>query len=221
MKALWVVVRRELLIAIRHKTEVLTALFFFIVVTSLFPLAIGADSALLRQVGGGVIWVAALLSTLLALPRMFASDYEDGSLEQLLLLPTPAGILVAGKILSHWLVSALPLVLISPLLAIQFHLGISATGILCLSLVPGTLIFSLIGAIGATLTIGLRAGSVLLALLTLPLYTPVLIFGAGTIQAWSSGVDTTPYLSMLAALLALSLFFSPWAATVALRALFE
>jgi heme exporter protein B len=205
----------------RRKSEVLTALFFFIIVVSLFPLGIGPESALLRKIAPGILWVAALLSTMLSLNRLFATDHADGTLEQLVLSPTPLGLLVAGKILAHWLVSGLPLVLLAPVLGLQFDLGPSALGILVVALLLGTPLLSLIGAIGAALTLGVRGGGVLLSLLVLPLYIPALIFGAGAVEAHVSGLGAAGHLSLLAALLALAVFFAPWATTAALKIALE
>jgi heme exporter protein B len=217
MKALLAVARRDLLLAMRRKAEVLTALFFFIIVTSLFPLGIGADPALLHKIAPGVLWVGALLATMLGLQRMFAADYADGTLEQMALSPTPLGLLVGGKNLAHWLVSGLPLVLLAPLLGLQFDLDATSLGVLAFGLLLGTPVLSLIGSIGAALTLGVRGGGVLLSLLVLPLYIPTLIFGAGAVQAHTSGQGAGGHLSLLAALLALALFFAPWATTAALR----
>ena len=221
MNALIAVIRRDLLLVMRRKSEVLTILFFFMIVTSLFPLGIGADTALLRKIAPGVIWVAALLSTMLGLQRLFASDFADGTLEQMALSPTPLGLLVGGKITAHWLVCGLPLVLLAPVIGIQFDLDTSTLGVLILALLIGTPILSLTGAIGAALTLGVRGGGVLLSLLVLPLYIPVLIFGAGAVYAQSVGLDTTGHFSVLGALLALSLFFAPWATTAAVRIAIE
>ena len=199
----------------RRKSEVLTALFFFVVVTSLFPLGIGADGALLRKIAPGVLWVAALLSTLLGLQRMFAADYLDGALEQLILTPQSLVLLVSGKIAAHWLVSGLPLVLLAPIIGIQFDLDASSLYVLMASLLLGTPVLSLLGSIGAALTLGVRGGSVLMSLLILPLYVPVLIFGAGAVYANSVGLDITGHFSLLGALLILALAFVPWVSAAA------
>ena len=221
MKALVAVIRRDLLLAMRRKTEVLTALLFFVIVASLFPLGIGPEPALLRKIAPGVLWVAALLATMLGLQRMYAADHADGTLEQMLLSPTPLGLLVGGKNLAHWLVSGLPLVLLAPLLGLQFDLDMEGLAVLTFGLLLGTPVLSLIGSIGAALTLGVRGGGVLLSLLVLPLYIPTLIFGAGAVQAHASGLGAAGHLSLLAALLALSLFFAPWATTAALRIALE
>jgi heme exporter protein B len=221
MNALLTIVHRDLLLVMRRKSEVLTALFFFIVVTSLFPLGIGADAALLRKIAPGVIWVAALLSTLLGLQRMFASDYADGSLEQLALAPQSMVLLVTGKIIAHWIVCGLPLVLLAPLIGIQFDLDASSLYVLMGTLLLGTPVLSLLGSIGAALTLGVRGGSVLLSLLILPLYIPVLIFGAGAVYANSVGLDIAGHFSLLGALLILALAFVPWVSSAAVKIAIE
>ncbi|WP_153585379.1 heme exporter protein CcmB [Caenimonas koreensis] len=205
----------------RRKTEVLTALFFFVIVTSLFPLGIGPEPALLRKIGPGVLWVGALLATMLGLQRMFAADHADGTLEQMALAPSPLVLLVAGKNLAHWLVSGLPLVLLAPVLGLQFGLDGEALAMLTLGLLLGTPVLSLIGSIGAALTLGVRGGGVLLSLLVLPLFIPTLIFGAGAVQAQQSGLGAGGHLSLLAAMLLLALFFAPWATTAAVRIALE
>jgi len=221
VKAVLAVVRRDLLLAMRRKTEVLTALFFFVIVTSLFPLGIGPETALLRKIAPGVLWVGALLATMLGLQRMFAADHADGTLEQMVLSPSPLALLVSGKNIAHWLVSGLPLVVLAPILGIQFDLTAGELGILMLSLLLGTPVLSLVGSIGAALTLGVRGGGVLLSLLVLPLYVPALIFGAGAVQAYNSGLGAAGHLSLLAALLVMALFFAPWATTAALRIALE
>ena len=211
------VLRREIALAMRQKGEVLTPLVFFIVIASLFPLGVGPESALLLRMAPGVLWVSALLAAMLSLQRMFASDYADGSLEQMLLSSTPLALLVAAKALSHFLLSGLPLVLVAPVLGLQFGLDGPALGILMLSLLLGTPTLSLIGSIGASLTLGVRGAGVLLSLLLLPLDIPGLIFGAGAVEAYASGLGPGGHLSLLAALLVLALFFAPLATTAALK----
>lgn len=215
------ILQRDLLVVMRRKSEVLAALFFFVIVSSLFPLGIGPEPDLLRKIAPGVLWVGALLATMLGLHRMFAADLADGTLEQMAISPTPLVVLVIGKITAHWLVSGLPLVLIAPVLGLQFDLDAGALGVLVLALLLGTPVLSLIGAIGAALTLGVRGGGVLLSLLVLPLYVPVLIFGAGAVESYVAGLGAGGHLSLLAALLALSVFFAPWAATAALRITLE
>ncbi len=215
------VVRRDLLVALRRKSEVLTSLFFFVIVASLFPLGIGSEMDLLRKIAPGVLWVAALLAAMLSLNRLFANDYADGTLEQMALSPVPLGLLVTGKILAHWFVAGLPLVLIAPMLGLQYDLSPRALMVLVISLLLGTPLLSLIGAIGAALTLGVRGGGVLVSLLTLPLYIPALIFGAGAVEADISGLGAAGHLSLLAALLTLAVFFAPWATTAALKIALE
>jgi heme exporter protein B len=218
---MWVVwsavVRRDVLLAFRRRADVLTTLFFFVMVTTLFPLGVGPERDLLRTMAPGILWVAALLSAMLSLGRLFALDLADGTLEQLRLSPEPLSLLVLGKVLAHWLVSGLPLVVLAPLLALQFDLSPQAIGVLAGSLLLGTPVLSLIGGIGAALTLGLRGGGVLVALLVLPLYIPVLIFGAGAVGAQASGLGSASHLNLLAGLLAGSLALAPWATAAALR----
>jgi heme exporter protein B len=210
-------VRRDLLLAMRRRSDAATALLFFIIVASLFPLGVGAEPNQLRAIGPGVIWVAALLSTMLSLGRLFAADYADGTLEQLALGAAPLGVVVAAKALAHWLVSGLPLVLIAPLIALQYDLERPLYGVLALSLLLGTPVLSLIGAIGAALTLGLRGGGVLISLLVLPLYVPVLILGAGSVAMAAAGLAPSGQLLLLGALLVVSAAFAPWAVAVAVR----
>jgi heme exporter protein B len=212
-----VVVRRDLKLALRRRSDVLTTLFFFLMVTTLFPLGVGPERDLLRTMAPGILWVGALLATMLSLGRLFAQDFADGTLEQMLLSPEPLSVIVAGKVLAHWLVSGLPLVLLAPLMAVQFDLPVDAIEVLAASLLLGTPVLSLIGAIGAALTLGLRGGGVLVALLVLPLYIPVLIFGAGAVGAQASGLGSVAHLQLLAGLLAASLALAPWASAAALR----
>ncbi len=213
-----VIVGRDLTLALRRRTDVLTTLFFFIIVVSLFPLGVGTEKETLRQLGPGVVWVAALLASMLALERLFEGDFRDGALEQMLLTPQPLAMLVLGKVCAHWLLTGLPLVLIAPLVGLQYHLADESLLVMMLSLLVGTPVLSLIGAIGAALTLGLRGGGVLLSLLVLPLYIPVLVYGAGAVAA--SAVDMAhvqPFFSLLGAFLLLALVFSPLAAAAALR----
>lgn len=215
--SLQAVVERDLRIAMRRRADVMTSLIFFVIVVSLFPLGIGADPALLRTLGPGVVWVAALLACMLALGRLFAGDHADGTLEQLTLAPQPLSLLVLSKIAAHWLTTGVPLVIVAPLLGLQFDLGTDALLILIASLLLGTPTLSLIGAIGAALTLGLRGGGALLALLVLPLYIPVLIFGAGAVEASAAALGAGAHLSVLGALLLGTLVFAPWATALALR----
>lgn len=215
--ALICVVRRDLTVALRRASDVLTPLVFFAIVTSLFPLSVGPEPEVLRQLAPGVVWVAALLATMLSLNRLFENDYRDGTLEQLLLTPQPLMLLVLAKVAAHWLLTGLPLVVLAPLLALQLQLPNGAMGVLVVSLLLGTPVLNLLGAIGAALTVGLRGGGVLVSLLVLPLYTPILIFGAGSVAAAATGMDTEAYLSLLAAILVLALAFAPWAIASAIK----
>lgn len=217
-KTFLVILRRDVLLAMRRRTDVMTTLFFFVIVTSLFPLGVGTEKEVLRQLGPGVLWVAALLASMLALERLFEGDFRDGSLEQMLLTPQPLSVLVIGKVTAHWLLTGLPLVLIAPLIGMQYHLPETALATMMLSLLIGTPVLSLIGAIGAALTLGLRGGGILLSLLVLPLYIPVLVYGSGAVSVSTiDPADVQPYLSLLFAFLLLSLVFSPLAAAAALR----
>ncbi len=215
--AILCVIRRDLLLAVRRSSDVLTVLLFFVIVVSLFPLGIGPDPALLRSIAPGAIWVAALLASMLALQRIFAADHADGTLEQMLLGATPLGVTVAAKVLAHWLVTGLPLVLVAPLLALQFDFPQELIGVLTVSLALGTPALGLIGAIGAALTLGLRGGGALVSLLVLPLYIPVLIVGAGAAEAAAAGLGGQAQLLLLGAFLVAAAAFAPWAAAVALR----
>lgn len=215
------VLQRELLLSFRRRTEVLTSLFFFVIVIALFPLGVGPERTLLRSMAPGVLWVAALLASMLALSRLFGSDLADGTLQQMALSAQPLPVIVLGKVLAHWLVTGLPLVLMAPLLGLQFDLPAASLLALVLGLLLGTPVLSLVGAIGSALTLGLRGGGVLLSLLVLPLYVPVLVLGAGAVQAEASGLGSAPYLALLGALLAFALALTPWAIAAALRIALE
>jgi heme exporter protein B len=211
------IVARDLTLAWRRRADVLSTLFFFVIVVSLFPLGIGPEAKLLRAIAPGVVWVAALLASMLSLGRLFANDYQDGTLEQMLLTPQPLYLIVMGKVLAQWLVSEVPLVLIAPLIGIQFDLAPKTLWIVFFSLLIGTPVLSLIGSIGAALTLGLRGGGVLIALLILPLYIPVLIFGAGAVDASIGGMNPAANLYLLSAILVMAAVFAPWATAAALR----
>lgn len=218
LKVFWVVLTRDLTLALRRRTDVLTTLFFFVIVVSLFPLGVGSEREQLRALGPGVVWVAALLASMLALERLFAADYEDGTLEQMLLTGQPLALLVLAKVVAHWLLTGLPLVLIAPLVALQYHLGSDAVWVMMASLAVGTPVLGLIGAIGAALTLGLRGGGILLSLLILPLYVPVLVYGSGAVGVSAIDIgDIQPYFSLLGAFLLAALLFAPLAAAAALR----
>lgn len=213
---LWVL-KRDLLVAMRRRGDLAATLFFFVMVASLFPMGVGPEPQMLRIMAPGIVWVAALLASTLALSRLFASDYADGTLEQMLLSPEPVSLLVMGKMLAHWLISGLPLVLISPLIALQFDQPAESYGPMLLALLLGTPLLSLVGGIGAALTLGIRGSGVLTTLLVLPLYVPVLIFGSSAVSASASGMDISGQLSVLGALLLLGLATTPWAISTALR----
>lgn len=217
---MWII-KRDLLLAVRRQADVLTTLFFFIIVVSLFPLSVGPEMNMLRTMAPGVVWVAALLASMLSLGRMFSNDYLDGTLEQMLLSPQSLSLLVLGKSAAHWLVTGVPLVLMAPVLGIQYDLPGEALLVLTAALLLGTPVLSLIGAIGAALTLGLRGGGVLVSLLVLPLYIPVLIFGAGAVEANMSGMEFDAHLSLIGAFLLVSAVFAPWATASALRVSLE
>lgn len=210
-----------MLLALRLRTDLLTIVFFFAIVVSLFPLGVGADPAMLRIIGPGVVWVAALLASMLALGRLFSGDYSDGTLEQLVLAGEPLAVLALAKVAAHWLATGLPLVLLSPLLGLEFGLNGTALWVLVCSLVIGTPVLSLLGAIGAALTLGVRGGGALTALLVLPLYIPVLIFGAGAVTAAAQGIQFSGHLSVLGAMLFAAIALAPWAQAAAIRIALE
>jgi heme exporter protein B len=217
LRVLACVIRRDLILAFRRRSDVLTTLFFFVIVVSLFPLGVGPEPNLLRTMAPGILWVAALLASMLSLGRMFSLDYLDGTLEQMLISGEPLSLIVLGKVVAHWLVSGLPLVLMAPVLALQFDLPVHLYAPLILSLLVGTPVLSLIGSIGAALTLGLRGGGVLVSLLVLPLYIPVLIFGAGAVGAEASGIGSQSHILLLGALMLLALVLAPWATSAGLR----
>ncbi len=214
-------VQRDLRLALRRKSEWLGAVFFFVLVAALFPLAIGPEPDTLRQIGPGVLWVAALLASMLSLGRLFEADHQDGSLEQLALSAAPLSWTISAKLLAHWLISGLPLVLLSPVLGLQFGLASEALGMLALTLLLGTPVLSLLGAIGAALTLGVRGGGVLQSLLLLPLYVPVLVFGTGAVDAQVRGLGGQAHVSVLLALLLVTAALSPWACAAAVRLALE
>jgi heme exporter protein B len=211
------VVRRDLLLARRRRVEALLPLGFFIVAAGLFPIGVGPEPQTLRQIAPGVVWVCALLAAMLSVTQMFAGDLQDGSLEQMLLAPEPLVAIVAGKVLAHWLTSGVPLVVASPLIGILFGMQASAIATLAFTLLLGTPILSLLGAVGAALTLGLRSGAALVFLLVLPLTVPALIFGTGAVVAIDGGLPAQAHLSLLGALLILTLLGAPLATAAALR----
>ena len=209
--------QRDLMLTYRNRAQMLNPLLFFVIVVSLFPLGLDPRPELLRTIAPGVVWVAALLASMLSLENMFRSDFDDGSLEQLLLTPHPLPLLVLAKILAHWLVSGLPLLLLAPVLGMLLNMASSSILPLLATLALGTPILSLIGSIGVALTVGLRGGGVLLSLLILPLYIPVLIFAANAVGNAAAGLDITGQLAFLGSLLALGLALAPLATAAALR----
>ena len=218
MNGAWMtVLKRDLLQAFRRRSDIATTLFFFVIVSSLFPLGVGSDSAILSTIAPGVLWVAALLAGMVSLARMFSADFADGSLEQMLLSPQSLPLLVSAKILAHWLVCGLPVVILAPIIGLQYALPGDAIGVLVISLLIGTPALSLIGAIGAALTLGVRGSGLLVALLVLPLYIPVLIFGALAVSASQHGMTSQAHLSLLGAILILALVLAPLATAAALR----
>jgi heme exporter protein B len=215
--ALFAIIRRDLVLALRRRSEIANPLLFFVLVITLFPLGIGAQPHLLSAIAPGIIWVSALLAAMLSLDSLFRSDFDDGSLEQILLSPHPASVLVLGKIMAHWLVTGLPLLIIAPLLAIFLGLPSQSIGILLLTLLLGTPVLSLIGAIGVALTVGLRRGGMILSLLVLPLYVPVLIFASNAVSMAASGLPVHAQINILIAILLMSLVLAPWPTAAALK----
>ena len=216
-KAFMLFLKRDLMIAIRHKDDMLNPLLFFVIVITLFPLGIGPEANILSRIAPGIIWVAALLSSLLSLDRLFKSDHNDGSLEQMLLSPQPVFILVLAKIIAHWLITGLPLIIIAPLLAVLLHLHEASYLALFITLLIGTPILSFIGAIGAALTVGIKKGGVLLSLIILPLYIPVLIFATSAIDTAAMYLPYGGQLAIIAAFFVLALTLAPFAVSSALK----
>lgn len=215
------VLGRELRLAGRRRAELANPIVFFVIAATLFPLGVGPEPGLLRTMAPGVVWVGALLASMLALERLFGPDFADGALEQMALSPQPLALIVIGKVGAHWLLAGLPLLLAAPLLALQFGLDLEATGVLLAALLLGTPVLSLVGAVGAALALGTRGSGALLSLLVLPLYIPVLIFGAGAVGAQQSGIGCAAHLMLLGGLLALSAALAPWATSAALRIALE
>ncbi|MEJ2142412.1 MAG: heme exporter protein CcmB [Gammaproteobacteria bacterium] len=216
-KAFMRLLRRDLLLVMRHRSQAANPILFFVIVASLFPLATGPEQSLLQKMAPGIVWVAALLATMLSLDAIFRSDFEDGSLEQLMLSPHPASVLVLAKVIAHWSVTGLPLLIAAPFMAFLYGLPTDASWTLLLSLLIGTPVLSLVGSVGVALTVALRHGGVILSLLVLPLYVPVLIFGSGAVQLTLEGISPAANLYMLSAILALALVLTPWPAAAALR----
>ncbi len=216
-RVFWMTLKRDLLLAYRRRNDLVSPLVFFLMVATLFPLGISPEPVFLSEAAAGVVWVGALLSTLLSMDSLFRSDFDDGSLEQMLLSPQPLALLVVAKVCAHWMISGLPLTIMSPLLAVMLFLPTEGMTTLVVTLLIGTPTLSLIGAIGAGLTVGLRKGGVLITLLVLPLYIPVLIFGTAAVQAASGGLPIAGYLAILGAILILGIVLAPLAIAAALR----
>ena len=217
MRAFAAIVRRDLILAARYRAEALNPLLFFLIVVSLVPLGLSPRRELLEFVAPGVLWIGALLAALLSLERMFRTDFEDGSLELMLISPHPLPLIVLAKIVAHWLVTGLPLLAAAPLIALLLGLPGRSLAVLLATLALGTPALSAVGAIGVALTVGLRRGGMLLSLLVLPLYVPVLVFAAGAVAAAAGGLPALGHLYVLGALAALSLSLAPLAAAAALR----
>jgi heme exporter protein B len=217
MKRLFTVIQRDLRLALRQGSDSLMVVGFFVLTVTLFPFGLGPESNLLERTAAGILWVTALLASMLSLDRLFQGDYEDGSLELLTLTPTALEILVIGKIAAHWLTTALPILLAAPVLALLLHLNQDAFPALMLTLLLGTPTLSLIGALGAALVLGARRGGVLLSLLILPLYVPVLIFAVGAVDAAAQGLPVRGHLLILGGLLLAALPLAPLATVAALR----
>jgi heme exporter protein B len=215
--AFFAILRRDLVLAFRHRGELANPLLFFLIIVTLYPLGVSPEPELLRKIAPGVIWIAALLAALFSLENLFRGDFDDGSLEQMLLSPRPLPLLVAAKVLAHWLVSGLPMLLLAPFLALLLDMPFKAAWALETTLAIGTPLLSLIGAIGVALTVGLKRGGILLTLLILPLYIPVLIFATHAVTAAGAGMPIEGQLYFLAALLALALTLAPVAIATALR----
>jgi heme exporter protein B len=221
MSAFTTLVVRDLRLALRQGGDAAMVVAFFVLTVVLFPFGVGPEPELLQRIAAGIVWVTALLAALLSLERLFQADYEDGSLEALALLPLPLEAQVLAKCLAHWLVTGLPLIIVAPLLALLLHLDSAGYPALIAGMILGTPILSLVGAIGAALSLGARRGGVLLSLLVLPLYIPILIFGVAAIEAEIAGFGARPHLLLLAALLVLAVGLVPFAAAAALRLALE
>ncbi|MEL3923075.1 heme exporter protein CcmB [Aeromonas enteropelogenes] len=217
LRAVMHLIHRELLIALRQRSDILNPIWFFLIVITLFPLGIGPEPKLLARIAPGIIWVAALLAAMLSLERLFRDDFSDGSLEQMMLMPHPLGLLALAKVVAHWLLTGLTLLLISPLLAILLSLDMNTYLAVVATLALGTPVLSLLGAVGVALTVGLRKGGVLLSLLILPLYIPVLIFATSAIDAAGMSLPYGGQLAILAAMLVGALTLTPLAVSAALR----
>lgn len=217
MMPAWALFRRDLRLGLRQGSDAATALAFFVLAVALFPFGVGPEPAILARIAAGLLWVIALLASLIALERLFQEDHQDGGLDLLLLAPAPLPLLVLAKLAAHWLVTGLPMILVAPILALLLQLPAGGTGVLMAALLLGTPTLGLIGAVAAALTLGARRSGLLMPLLVLPLYVPVLIFGVAAVEAALAGLDPTPHLSLLGALLLAAFALCPWLSGVALR----
>ena len=217
LNAFGAVIKRDLLLAYRFRAELINPLAFFVMVITLFPLALGAEIALLKRIAPAIIWVAALLASLMSIENLFRADYDDGSLELMVMTPHPLSILVMAKVMGHWLVSSVPLLFVAPLMGMMLHMDADIIGVLMLTLLLGTPVLSLIGGIAVALTLGLRKGGALLAILVLPLYVPILIFASSAIDAAMTGFPVSGHLSMMCAILFLALTLTPLPTAAALK----
>ena len=215
------VIAGDITVALRRRTDFMMVLLFFIIVASLFPLSVTPEAKILRGIAPGIIWVAALLASMLSLNRLFSDDHQDGSLEQMVLSSPSLSVQVLGKVVAHWLISCVPLIMVSPIIGMQYDLPPHAVLVMMVSLLLGTPLLSMIGAIGAALAVGLRNSSALIALLVLPLYVPVLILGAGAVEASMVGLGAQAHLSLLGALLIIGFTLAPWVIAMALRTSLE
>ncbi len=221
MSAFIALVGRDLRLSVRHGGAAMLAVTFFVLAVTLFPLGVGPEPQTLARIGAGVLWVAALLAALLSLDRLFQADFEDGSLELLAQSPLPLPLTVLAKCLAHWLGTGLPLAVVAPVLAVLLHMESAALSVLVAAMILGTPSLSLIGAVGAALTVGVRRGGVLLSLLVLPLYIPVLIFGVGAVEAAALGLTPRPHLLLLGSAFLAAAALTPWASAAALRLALE
>ena len=215
--AFFAIIKRDLVLALRRRSEIANPLLFFVLVITLFPLGIGAQPHLLQAIAPGIIWVSALLAAMLSLDSLFRSDFDDGSLEQILLSAHPTSLLVLAKIVAHWLVTGLPLLIVAPLLAVFLGMPTHSLGIVLLTLLLGTPVLSLIGAIGVALTVGLRRGGMILSLLVLPLYVPVLIFASNAVEIANTGLPVTAQINILISILVMAVVLAPWPTAAALK----
>ncbi len=216
-KMLWSLFQRDMALFMQRKQDVVTVLGFFLIAVALFPLGISSDPDLLRSIAPGAIWIAALFSTVLALDRLFSEDLDDGTLEQQMLMPVPISLVLLVRLIAHWVITSLPIILLAPLMGLQFGLLFHEIVILTLSLLIGTPVLVLLGAIGAALTVGLKSSGGLVTLLLLPLYVPILILGSSAVSSAMHDIDVTAHFSLMGAALIVSLVLSPFAVATALK----